>query len=531
MGYQYGRLMGPLMEERWETYMDALDKEAGLSGEDTIRNIIGNVIDVAWEWFAPHVPERFHEELAGVVAGLADAGVTGPAMEALPRRIITMVDLAMSSQLDPRDLEAMMALLNEGVSRALREYYARPTAPVSPRVRKVVEQLAEVGPRRLLAPLQCSFFAAWGHRTDHGGLYATRNMDFTSDTGMHRFASIAAFVPDDGVPYVTISWVGANLGALAGMSREGLTVSAVGASSPYERIDTEPALFRAREVLERATTLEQALAFLTNNVGDDITRAPTIGYNALVAWGDPRGGGAAASAVILENNGLSSGVFRHHTDCSVESFLMRYEPWGEGVTHTPASWPGLVNSEAEAVEVDAAGRPRLFAHDGTDYVRDAAGNYVEDPAGVPLRTGYPLPCALYRGDEALAHGVRLHQDACNGPAREGAPGLMLSCNSYRNRYTVMREMTEAWAAGEAWYRNEQEIIASNGGVPAPITMDGAEAVSRAAAMPENTWDVVYDATRLVLRLSYESGTGAGWLPASEQPPFLEIRLEDLLLVD
>ncbi len=532
MGYQYGRLLGPTMEEMWDTYMGSLAEGAEVSedDDDTLMELIGELLDLGWEWFEPHISPRFHRELEGVVAGMKDSGVTDPEMEAMPRRIITLVELAMSSQLSLDDLSGITSLLNHGVSRALREYYDEQPAAVSKQVQSLVNRLSELQIERIFPPLQCSFYAAWGDRTDHGGLYATRNMDFTPDTGIGRFASIAVFVPNDGIPYTSISWVGANLGGLAGMSREGLTISAVGASSPLERIDTQPALFKAREVLEGSVNLEEAMSYMDNTVDDGFTRAPTIGYNALVAWGDPRGGGASAGGLMLENNGLSSGAFLHHSDCSVDTMLVRFDRDGTAVTHTPGSRPEKVNTEAEAVEIDANANPLLFAHDGTDYILDDDGNYIEDPDGMPLRTGYPLPCALYRGDEALAHGVRMHQYACNGPQREN-PGLMVRGGSYRNRYTPMREMTEAWEAGEAWSWDGEEIIPCNDGVPAPVTMDGAEAVSRVAAMRSNTWDVVYDATDLVMRLSYESGTGDDWVAASDQPEFLEVSLDDLILVD
>jgi hypothetical protein len=360
----------------------------------------------------------------------------------------------------------------------------------------------------------------------------TRNMDFTADSGLYEYAMIAVYVPDGGVPSASVSWLGASLGMLAGLSEEGIAVSAVGSSSPYERIATEPAVIRAREALQGSRTLGEASVFLTNDVGDGIVRAPTIGYNALVSWGDPRNGGAGAEAVIIENNGLEAGLFLHRSDCSVEETLLRFGPDGSVTTSwTHVDHPDEVNTEAEAVEIDAEGRVRLFALDDEGRVQyDKYGVPVEDPLGSPVQTGYPMDCALYRGDEAMAYGVRVHQTAANGPA-DGGRGIMIDSGSYRNRYTPMREMTLAYAAGAAYEREGRTIIPDNDGSPVPIGIAEAEQISRVAAMSSNVWDVIYDTTHLVVRVSYESGEGENWVRASDQPAFLEIDLHDLFLTN
>jgi hypothetical protein len=318
---------------------------------------------------------------------------------------------------------------------------------------------------------------------------------------------------------------------LAGISEEGIAVSAVGASSPFERARTEPQILKAREALWTATDLDSAMPFMTNTLGDGIVRAPTIGYNALVSWGDPHGGGANAQAAILETNGLEIGVFHHSADCTVEESLVRFDYEG-AVDHiwTPDDHPEWVNREADAVEIDGDGDVRYFMHDGADYVMDG-NNYIEVAGpgeGIPLQTGYPMDCGLYRGDEAMNYGVRVHQSAANGPAN-GGTGVMVHSGTYEERYLPMRAMALAYQDGTAYSWEGVEVIPDNGGQRVAIGLDEAEAISRVAAMESNVYDVVYDTTNLVVRLSYESGGGETWLPASEQPPFLEIDLHDLFL--
>lgn len=536
MGYQHGRLVGPMLADLWWTYMGALGAEMGVDDAEAVDELLGNLLDSAWVWYGPNTPPEFHEELQGMADGMAAAGVEyGEGDEDLvliPQRLITLIDLAMSSQLDPNDLGGVAGFLQTGYSDALAERYGVARQPVRPDLEDTLRALQALGATgNLLGPnLNCSFYAAWGDRTADGGMIATRNMDFTSDSGLSKYAMVTVFVPDDGVPYASISWLGVTTGILAGISAEGLTVSAVGASSPYERIATEPAVFRAREALENATTLDEALPYLYNEVGDDITRAPTIGYNALLTWGDPHNSGADAQAVILESNGLSTGVYHHHNDCSVTAELLRYDAAGTPTHLTPETDPDLVNAEADAKEIDDQAQVRLFQHDGTDFVLDGDGHYIEDPSGQPIQTGYVNACSLYRGDEALQYGVRQHQKACNGPVN-GGDRLMIDGGSYKYRYTPMRLMTEAYAAGSSFTWEDELIIPDSGGTQVPIGLDEGEAISRVAAMSSNVYAVVYDATNMKIRVSYESGTGDDWVSAAEQPAFLELDLDDLFLLD
>ena len=547
MGYQYGRLFGSQIIDLWWTYMGTLGAEMGAEDAETADLILGGVLDLAWEYFEPNIPASFAEEFEGVAAGMEAAGVEyGDGSEDLakiPIRIVTLLDLAMSSQLDFENISGFFSFLQNGYTDSLLEYYGVEAEAAGEPYPEDVAPLAAAlerwalnqGEERFKGPfLNCSYFAAWGDRTVDGGLYMTRDMDFESDTGMNKHGSVVAFVPDDGVAHASISWIGANFGALAGVSAEGIAVSAVGASSPYERAATEPQVLKAREVLMTATDLDSAMMFMSGDVGDGVMRAPTIGYNGLVSWGDPRGGGVGAESAILETNGLEIGVYHHRSDCSVEERLVRYTYEGDvDYEWTRSDHPEWVNREADALEIDGDGNVRYFQHDGNDYVLDGSGDYIEvggPGEGMPIQNGYPEECALYRGDEAMMYAVRVHQTAANGPAL-GDTDVMVDSGSWSERYWPMRQMTLAYESGTSYEWEGEEVVADNGGQQVLIGLDEAEQVSRVAAMGSNVYDVVYDTTNLVIRVSYESGSGDTWLPASEQPPFLEIDLNDLFLVE
>ncbi len=542
MGYQHGRLVGPYLLDLWWTYMDTLAEEAGLGSAETMDTMLGNMMDTVWEtWYGPNTPAIYHEEIQGFADGMEAAGLEygddDDDLIKMPQRIITLIDLAMSSQLDFDDLGSLAGYISSGYTDAVLDYYGTDTSnmsvdPQAQEIQDILMGTADPLNTHSGGLLNCSYFAAWGDRTDDGGQYMTRNMDFTTDTGIGDMAAMAVYVPDDGVPYASISWLGANLGVLSGVSREGLAVGAVGAESPFERIATEPALLRARDALGNSLTLDDALPYLMNDVDDGINRAPTIGYNALVSWGDPRNDGADAQAVILESNGLETGVFHHHNDCTVTESLLRYDLDGNATMWTHADDPEIVNTEADAKEIDGDGNVRLFQVDEHgEFVMDESNDYIEvETDGQPIQTGYPLPCALYRGDEAMAYGVRVHQSAANGPMREH-PGLMIESSSWTKRYWPMYQMTAAYEQGVAMEWNGAELIPDNGGEQVKIGLDETELVSRTAAMSSNVWDVAFDTTDLVIRVGFESGTGEDWQPASEQAEWLEIDLNAVFLTD
>ena len=39
----------------------------------------------------------------------------------------------------------------------------------------------------------CSFWGAWGSRTDNGGLYSGRNLDWAAQTGVSRYKTISVY--------------------------------------------------------------------------------------------------------------------------------------------------------------------------------------------------------------------------------------------------------------------------------------------------------------------------------------------------
>ena len=515
MGRQYGALLGERIPAVWWAFMEYAAQEFGLDDPALVDGLLGQILDQVWDHMRPYIPVAFVEELGGIAVGAAAAGADyngegGPGVARLARRMVMMVEIATLREMDLDNLAGLTRLLESGRSEELVAWLAG-EVPVPP---------AAAGPsptRPRLPFATCSFFAAWGPLTQDGRLYASRNLDWTSNAGLNEHALVTVYMPDEGYAYATLGYVGLP-GAIAGMSENGMVTGHVGSASVLERLQAEPGMYKSREGLWLGESVDGVLPWVANQVGDGVERPNSIGANAMMAWGDPLGAGAGAQAAAIENNGGFTAVFLNRSDCSEEAYLYTFDSEGalsEALNHE--QHPDQVNLEGGAFEIDAAMQVRHFVlgADGRPE-RDPQGLPVEAPDGDAVRTGLPIPCAVFRGDEALAYGVRRWQEAANGPWRSDGRRLMIDSGSYRGRYLVQHDMLRAYADGTAYSRDGVEIIPPADGVGRLIGDTEALAIANQAAMSSNILSVVYDATSLQLYVAYEKGHGDEWEPASRQ---------------
>jgi hypothetical protein len=292
------------------------------------------------------------------------------------------------------------------------------------------------------------------------------------------------------------------------MSKAGVVLSEVGSVSSMERLKGEPWGLKFRRILANSPDLDAALAIALGSDALAGTHPPTIGYNFGVGYGDPLNAGLDAGGAVLETNGLRIGMYRHAANCDVTATLYQYDQAGHQVSVTShEDNPALVNQEADAVEVGPDGLPKRFKVYGDGAFVWSDGNPVPDENGAPLPVGRATPCAFYRGDEALMHGMRMQQKAANGP--QGPNGLLIQAGSYRNRYTWTAQAIAAIREGLAY----DVHVPDNQGNPRTIGLTEGEWIARGAAMGSNVLSVVYDATALTMRISWENGEGPTWINA------------------
>jgi isopenicillin-N N-acyltransferase like protein len=110
-----------------------------------------------------------------------------------------------------------------------------------------------------LALVGCTSFGTWGENSADGQLIIGRNFDFYVGD---RFADnkIVAFLkPSQGYKFMMVTWAGF-IGVVSGMNEAGLTVTINAAKSKVPTGSATPVSLVAREILQYASNIEEALA-------------------------------------------------------------------------------------------------------------------------------------------------------------------------------------------------------------------------------------------------------------------------------
>lgn len=112
---------------------------------------------------------------------------------------------------------------------------------------------------RDLAIVGCSSVASWGDKTVDGKLLIGRNFDFYVGDEFAENKVINFVRSEHGIPFMSVSWPGM-IGVVSGMNKEGLTVTMNAGKSSIPLSAKKPISIVAREILERASNIEEAVA-------------------------------------------------------------------------------------------------------------------------------------------------------------------------------------------------------------------------------------------------------------------------------
>lgn len=437
MGEQYGALLGADIAESMKIYKSMASDVIDLN-ESTLNFFVTRT----WKQMKPFTPEKYVDEIKAIVKGAAGKGIS-------VKEDLVLAPILVSNVSDGYDIQKLLGF-------------------------KVGSRPEERATRN-----SCSFFAAWGPRTQGGKLFASRDLDWNRDTGLTRNRLITVYDPVDEKgqhfrAYATVGYVGM-IGAIAGMNDAGIAVSEIGALNVSETLHGIPWTLLARDVLENSDSIGQATAIFKGAKN-------TLGYNFMVADGDAENFGTPAwkpSAAAIETSSTATAVF---------------------YADDPA--------EKDAVAVDSQGNP---------IMKDNA----------PIRYGLPLPYAIYRGDTALSPEIRRTQVADNGPGSPGSDGMPFA-GSYIDRYKFQYDMISGYETG-AEVKTPQ-----GGGVVLPQGTKSLIGAGQAAIIAAETADagsdimsVVYGATDLDFRVAFESGTKDTWRSAPKGG-YVRFNLAELL---
>jgi isopenicillin-N N-acyltransferase like protein len=104
----------------------------------------------------------------------------------------------------------------------------------------------------------CTSFGAWGDKTENGGMLIGRNFDFWVGDKFAENKIVSFYRPDKGYAFASITW-GGFTGVVSGMNEKGLTVTINAARSDIPFSAATPVSLVAREVLQYAANLKDAV--------------------------------------------------------------------------------------------------------------------------------------------------------------------------------------------------------------------------------------------------------------------------------
>jgi tetratricopeptide (TPR) repeat protein len=113
----------------------------------------------------------------------------------------------------------------------------------------------------LVSKAGCTSFGAWGGATENGHLLTGRNFDWEAAEVFSRDRVVILAEPDGAIPFVSLAWAGM-AGVVSGMNRAGVSITLNGAPSSLPGETATPVALVARDVLERARNLDEALKIL-----------------------------------------------------------------------------------------------------------------------------------------------------------------------------------------------------------------------------------------------------------------------------
>jgi hypothetical protein len=104
----------------------------------------------------------------------------------------------------------------------------------------------------------CTSFSFWDGKSEDSTLITARNFDFYAGQKFAENKIVYFCNPDDGYRFMMVTWADM-IGAVSGMNEKGLTVTINAAKSPIPFKATTPVAILAREILQYAGDINQAV--------------------------------------------------------------------------------------------------------------------------------------------------------------------------------------------------------------------------------------------------------------------------------
>jgi hypothetical protein len=110
------------------------------------------------------------------------------------------------------------------------------------------------------ALFHCSGIAVRNAATADGRLVHARVLDYMRDINLQKYTVLQVFIPDDGIPWMSVGYAGF-LGTVTAMNVRGLAIGQM-SGRDLEVWDGMPMSFLIREIVEKAATVDEAMAIM-----------------------------------------------------------------------------------------------------------------------------------------------------------------------------------------------------------------------------------------------------------------------------
>ncbi|SUX47599.1 C45 family autoproteolytic acyltransferase/hydolase [Chryseobacterium indoltheticum] len=142
----------------------------------------------------------------------------------------------------------------------------------------------------------CTSLAVWNENTEDGDLLIGRNFDFYVGDEFAKNKLVEFVESENGIPYLSVSWPGM-IGVVSGMNKEGISVTINAGKSKIPLTAKTPISFVTREILQYATTIDEAIAIAKK-------RKVFVSESILVGSANDK------SAVIIEVSPDNFGIYK-----------------------------------------------------------------------------------------------------------------------------------------------------------------------------------------------------------------------------